>query len=268
MSESYSSSSNYKDLRKVVEAIEEVAADDQIKAPYLYEVAEELEESEKEVSRWTNGDYAHACRTAGYVPRQSRELGDIMEFYNKQNDSKDQNVSQSSISESFGFDHLSGERYGLTHNQAREKLGLDTNQQPAGRFYIEDSIGENLQHRVRGIHHERMDNDSRTPNNSEINQEINLNDRDIEEVRAKSGLPFRPIEGRNRNQSPLSGERENEVFDFWKEEYLNEDWSENTEDEVEAIMSMRMYTEGVSEWELNGVASKYGKWIDIDRYSE
>lgn len=64
----------------------------------------------------------------------------------------------------------------------------------------------------------------------------------------------------------MSGDRENNVFDFWVAEYLERDWSQYDETEVDTIMELRMCAEEISDEELDSVANVYSKWVDFDRY--
>lgn len=263
-----SKTSDVENLRKVVEAIDEVADDDQIQAPELNEVAEELGVSGNTISRWTGWDYNHAVRTAGLIPRTSHNIGDYMEVYNKLNDS-DTEVTKEVLEEDSPVSPLGQTGKKITHNQAREKLGLDPNfgfmHYVPEKIYGED--GSNFEHKLRGLILEFLDENDRPPSNSELNNRINFKEGDkIQESKERAGLYVEPIHVKSPGYGFMSADRENEVFEFWVSEYLEEDWSQYYDTEVDTIMKLRMTEEDISENELNAVASQYSKWIDFDRY--
>jgi hypothetical protein len=261
-----SKTSDVENLRKVVEAIDEIADDDQIQAPELNEVAEELGVSGNTVSRWTGRDYNHAVRTAGLIPRTSHNIGDYMEVYNKLNDS-DSEITKQVMEEDSPVSPLGQTDKKITHNQAREKIGLDPNfgfmHYAPEKIYGEE--GSNFEHKLRGLILEFMDENDRPPSNSELNNRINFKEGDkIQESKERADLYVEPI--KPHRTEIMSGDREDEVFDFWVSEYLEEDWSQYDDTEVDTIMKLRMTEEDISENELNAVASQYSKWIDFDGY--
>lgn len=262
-----SKTSDVENLRKVVQAIDEIADDDQIRAPELNEVADELGVSGSTVSRWSGWDYNHAVRTAGLIPRTSHNIGDYMEVYNKLNDS-DNEITKEFLKEDSPVSPLGQTDKKITHNQAREKIGLDPNF--GFMHYVPEKIygeeGSNFEHKLRGLILEFMEENDRPPSNSELNSRINFKEGDkIQQSKERADLYTEPIilDG---SYGVTSADRENEVFDFWVSEYLEEDWSQYDETEVDTIMKLRMTEEDISENELNAVAKEYSKWIDFERY--
>ena len=108
-----------------------------------------------------------------------------------------------------------------------------------------------------------MEKEGRPPIDSELHNSIhNIHTHDIDQLKKEAGIIAEPAQ----HTKALSGEREDEVFKFWIEEYLEEDWNNHSELEVNAKMDMRMQMNNISEAELDATVEKYGKWMDIEQY--
>jgi len=258
-------------LRKIVEAITEVAEEDQIRAPTREEVAQHLDISENYISELVDGDYSHACRTAGYMPNRERTIGDTMVFYNEL-DKTGKEVTASNLQEKYNLSHLRQDKNQLTHDQARAKMGLEQNKHwPLMGIYQENYSGENntrnLEHRIRELHHRKMEEEGRTFTNSELAQFVSKVDySNVEEMREKAGIPFKPVNGSKTSLSPLTGRREDEIFEFWVNEFLEEDWAGKTDFEIDTIMKMRMQAQGINGKELDHTIDQYKRYMDFNRY--
>ncbi|WEL19593.1 hypothetical protein [Candidatus Nanohalococcus occultus] len=257
----------FENLRKVVETIEGMVEEGYLQAPTLDEIAEELGVSDTTVSKWSGGSYNHAVRTAGLIPNKNLNAGDYMAVYSELDEAGGK-ITKKAFEQNAPIGSLSKHRNkDLTHNQAREKLGLEPNQgfehYVGGKFYGDD--GENLEDRIRGLEHDFLELESRPPSNDELYNKISFRERSrLPELRARTGVHAEPvtIQGRGR----MAGEREDEVFDFWVREYLEEDWSQYSDADVDTVMKLRMAREDISESELSAVAAHYGKWLDLDQY--
>lgn len=257
---------DFENLQKIAETILEISDDDQIVAPTKAEVAEELGVPENEITRLTDGDYNQAVRTSGLIPNKNRTAGDIMVVYNKLHQSG-RDITKSDFRES-PVEPLVKSRKCIRHDQAREKLGLEPNPRNNhsgfhGKLYGED--GENYEHRLRTLF--PYFDETRFPTTRELKKKITEpKDKKFSEVMQQAGLYAESISWKDQEDGCLSAERENEVFDFWVNEYLEEDWSQYEETEVDKIMRLRMARRAISEDELNEVAEEYSKWVDFERY--
>jgi hypothetical protein len=257
----------FEDLRRVVEALDRLTGDDEVRAPIRSEVAEELEVSEHTVKDWCDGDYTHAVRTAGLIPNYLMDSGDFMVAYNRLNES-DKDVTSNNVSRFCEVGQIANSNVDLTHNQCREKLGLDSNQGVEGLLtgvlYEED--GENFEHEVRGFRKDFLEEHDRVPSTGEVRNKFtsppNVETQRMEEIYSSNRNPV-VAKGSSGIMSP---EKENKIFDFWIIEYLEEDWSNQSNDDVEAVMKYRMRSEDITERELDAVAQKYSKWVDFERY--
>lgn len=269
---------DFESLRRVVEAIDELADDDQIQGPTSDEVAEELDVSKTTVSRWTDRDYNHAVRTAGLIPRKNRNIGDYMVVYDELNKSEKE-ITKEVIERENSIGSLGVTDKNLSHNQAREKIGLNPNPGRPNRHElpfpgkIHGEEGEIYEHRLRGAGLQLLEEKDRVPLKEELNDKVGIpDDLEYNQLRKAAGFPPEPVYVEGQGPRFMSADRENEVFDFWVSQYLEEDWRQYDETEVDTkfvvdtIMKRRMNDKDISENELNAVASQYRKWIDFDRY--
>lgn len=264
---------DFENLRKVVEAIDSLVEDGQLEAPKKDEVAEELDVPRKTITRWTEGDYNHAVRTAGLIPRKDRNIGDYMVVYDELDNNSEIRITKENIQEKSPVSTLGQIEIKLSHNQARQKIGLEPNRgnpvypdafSLGKKLYGEDGI--NFEHKLREIVLQSLDEKDRVPSKSEISYKISIpDDCEYDDLKKIADSNIEPIyvEGPN---SIMSADRENEVVDFWVNEYLEEDWSQYDDAEVDTIMKLRMTEKDISENELNAVANQYSKWMDFDRY--
>ncbi len=266
----------FEELRKVVEGICEVADEDQLKAPAIDEVAEELDTSHATVRRWADGDYNHAARTAGYIPNRGMNIGDFMAVYDKLGESEDK-VTKRVVEEKAPISPVGQWDNNITHAQLREKHGIELNELQErnrkgkenenpfpGKIYGDEE--ENLEYKIRGVIFRYLEDENRVPSDTELTENVGYREftggtlREIADFHADPAV----AEGK---AGILSAARENHIFDFWVDEYLDVDWTGYQDIEVDMLMDLKMNDEDIKESELNAVARKYSKWVDFSRYS-
>lgn len=255
-------------LRRLVEAVDEIAEDDQLFGPRLVDLEEELEENPTALVNSIEEDYNHVVRTAGYVPLINRTTGDKMTVINYL-DSKGENITVTNLEKQGQTTIRTRDGGELTHNQVREKIGLDPNPKVGKYSYLKmfdvEGDQENILHEYRRRNDQSLEQNGFPVKSSELVVGSQIQGIDhAKELRKKAGIPYEPIS--RATVGTMTGERESEVFEFWVEEYLERDWEDKEDYEIDTIMKMSMTREGIEEWELDEVASEYKKWLDMDRY--
>ena len=269
MPESANSREKYENLRKLVEAVDRVADEGQRIAPRIEELSEEFEYKPQSIINSIDENYSHVVRTAGYVPTKHRNTGDKMALYDKLVGGEEK-ITLKTVSNTEGIGRIrTDDGDELTHNQAREKLGLDPTYglgwHRGRKIYEHDGDRENIMHEIRRINDRSLEEDGHPPKNEDLNLGYgNKSSSKISDIRKEAGVPYHPIT--HLGGGTLTEQREDNVFEFWVDEYLKRDWEGKSPDDVDTIMKMSMMREVVAEWELNAVAGEYEKWIDWDRY--
>lgn len=249
---------SFEDLRKVVEALDEMTGEEERRAPKIEETADHLGATKKDVSEWSAGSYNHAVRAAGLIPQADLNPGDVMESYHGLRN-LDEQLTRQTVKTKAPTSDASSLEAGLTHTQAVEKLGREKpNRRPV--FYGED--GENAEHELRSTEHRYLNQEGRMPTRSET---INDSQHPVETSNIKHRFYPEPI--RLQNLDIMDSEREEEVAEFWISNYLEEDWENYSDDEAAATLEYRMVSQGVDRREVDAVAQEYERWVNWDRYN-
>ena len=247
----------FDDLRKVVEALDEMTGEEERRAPKIEQTAEYLGVSKDTVSDWADGSYNHAVRTAGLIPQARLNTGDVMESYHALRN-LDKPLTRQNVKDEAPTSDASALETGLSHSQAVEKLSRKKSDK-VPVLYGED--GENAEHELRSTEHRYLDQEGRMPTRRET---INESQHPVKTSNIEHRFYPEPI--KLQNGDIMDSKREEEVARFWISNYLEEDWEDYSDDEAAATLQYRMVSQDVDRREVDAVAQEYERWVNWNRY--